>query len=93
MWKFEFDAPVGTRMMKRFFGATTFQSDLWYSEVLKKWVPIAEVPDDSLASTHARCNSFKAFKRHLRKHPELRGLEVILASRFMGYDVRARWME
>lgn len=93
MWKFEFEAPTGTRILKRFFGATTFGSDIWFVDELNKWMPIGHVPDDYGCSSHVTCRSFKAFKRHLRKHPELRGLEVVLTSRFEGHNVTARWVE
>ena len=92
MWKYEFEAPVGTRVLKRFFGVTNYE-DLWFCSELNEWVNIDGVPENYGASTHALCRSFKAFKRHLRKHPELRGTEVILTSRFMDHNVIARWVE
>jgi hypothetical protein len=44
------------------------------------------------ASTTLHCRSFKAFKSHLRKHPELQAVKtVVLISRFMGHNITARW--
>jgi hypothetical protein len=44
------------------------------------------------ASSTVRCHSFKAFKSHLRRHPELQtGDNVYLCSRFVGHDITARW--
>lgn len=39
-------------------------------------------------STHADCRSFKAFKRHLRKHHEkLKGCKVVFCSRWVGHNI------
>ena len=92
-WAFAFEAPVGTRIKKRYFGVTNYE-DLWYCDELRVWVTLDELPEEYGASTHARCNSVKAFKRHLRKHPELRKLnEVLLTSIYEGHDVIARWYD
>lgn len=95
MWQFTFEAPVGTRVLKRCFGVTTYgKSDVWFCDELDKWLPISEVPEDYGASSNATCRSFKAFKRHLRKHPELKTVdEVVLTSRFIGHNITARWVE
>lgn len=91
MWQFEFDAPVGTRILgSRFTGITHFSFNKgWFSYADNKWVDTCAGP----ASSHAVCKSFKAFKRHLRKHPELKDVgEVILVSRFIGYNITAKWI-
>jgi hypothetical protein len=45
-------------------------------------------------SNTARCRSFKAFKRHLRKHPELKEAgEIVLSSRYIGHNITAVWKE
>ena len=98
MWHFEFDAPVGTRILSsRFMGITHYSlADLWWSEHFQKWMPIKDAltDNDGGASNTAECRSFKAFKRHLRKHPELRDAgEVTLVSRFIGYSITAKWIE
>lgn len=91
-WEFYFDAPKGTRILRsRFHGITQFSMDLWWSYEYKKWLPMAECGVQGASST-VRCRSFKAFKSHLRRHPELQtGETVTLASRFGGYDIHARW--
>lgn len=96
MWHFEFDAPVNTRILRsHFVGITHFgaaQSDSfpksWFDG--NKWVD----NPTGYASTLCRCGSFKAFKRHLRKHPELQGVDgyVVLVSRFVGHNIIARWV-
>ena len=91
-WQFYFDAPKGTRILRsRFIGITFFALDLWWSYEHKKWLPMAECGVKGASST-VRCHSFKAFKSHLRRHPELQtGETITLASRFGGYDIHARW--
>lgn len=95
MWLFAFDAPAGTRILSRdFFGVTTY-CDRWYSDDDQKWMTTEDIPEDHGGySSHYICRSFKAFKRHLRKHPELRNAdEVVLTSRYDGHDIHARWYE
>ena len=91
-WNFYFDAPKGTRILRsRFIGITSFALDRWWSYEHKKWLPMAECGLQGASST-ARCHSFKAFKSHLRRHPELQtGDNVYLCSRFVGHDITARW--
>ena len=94
-WAFAFEAPAGECILSsRFIGVTTY-CDLWWSDTEKKWVDYKEVKDDEIySSTMTSCRSFKAFKRHLRKHPELKAAdEVIFVSQFVGYDIRAKWVE
>lgn len=89
MWKFEFEAPSGTRLLRDGYAITTYgPGPSWYNAEQGKWI------DDPLpgSGTHYHCKSFKAFKRHLRKHPELQGNdEVIWVSRYFGHDVVARY--
>jgi hypothetical protein len=91
-----FEAPLGQRILNsRFIGITTFTRDkdqppLWWCYKTRRWVTsIVDATDG--ASTFAPCRSYKAFERHLKKHvAELEGYEVILVSRFDGYNVNAR---
>jgi len=91
-WQFYFEAPKGTRILRsRFHGITNFEENLWWSHEHKKWLPLEECGTKG-ASTTLHCRSFKAFKSHLRRHPELRAVKtVVLASRFVGHDITARW--
>ena len=94
MWHFEFDAPIGTRILSsRFFGITQFaNADLWWSHSYKKWLTLKQCNGNCGSTRHTR--SFKAFKRHLRKHPELQACgEVVLVSRFVGHNIRAFWRD
>lgn len=79
----KFQAPLGKRILRHgFMGITNFDR-LWWCYETKRWV---EEPNGN-ASTHAPCKSYKAFLRHIRKHPELKGHEVILVSRFRDYSI------
>lgn len=94
MWHVEFDAPVGTRILSsRFFGITQFSdADLWWSYTYKKWLSSEKCNGN--CSSHKRVGSFKAFRRHLRKHPELQACdEVVLVSKFVGHNIRAFWRD
>ncbi len=89
-----FEAPIGQRIFRSWFmGITVFCNDdqpsLWWCYATHKWLPIT-TPMPLGASSHAECNSYRAFLRHLRKHPELKGYEVILVSRFHDNDIIAR---
>jgi hypothetical protein len=93
---FGWDAPLGQRILNsRFMGITTFtrnndQPPLWWCYKTRRWVTSTlDLPDGG--STHAPCRSFKAFRRHLKKHlTELQGYDIILVSRYDGHDITAR---
>lgn len=93
-WIFYFDAPCGSRILRsRFIGISTFDHNLWWSYEHKKWLPLDECGVQG-ASSMFRCHSFKAFKSHLRRHPELQTSgSVTLCSRFVGYDISATWFK
>jgi hypothetical protein len=96
MWKFTFDAPAGSRILRsRFIGIIHFATaNLWWSDDQRAWMSPDDMLDNAVYGNTAPCNSFKAFKRHLRKHPVLRELdEVILVSRFRDHDIRAKWVD
>jgi hypothetical protein len=89
-----FEAPKGQRILRRWFmGITVFRNDdqpsLWWCFQTKKWVT-ANMMTPAGVSTHSDCKSYRAFLRHLRKHPELKGYEVILVSRYRDNNIIAR---
>jgi ubiquinone/menaquinone biosynthesis C-methylase UbiE len=89
-----FEAPLGQRILRnRFTGITVFgessQPFLWWCHATRKWVT-SNTPMPQGGSTHADCKSYRAFLRHLRKHPELKGYEVYLVSRFRDNNIIAR---
>ena len=91
-WVFEFEAPKGKRILSsRFMGIKNYHQDIWWSLEHKKWVPSSQI-EDGWVSNKADCRSFKSFKKHLQRHPELRFVGyVVLVSRFVGYNITARW--
>lgn len=94
MWHFIFDAHVNTRILNsRFFGITHFSdSQIWWSEKKRKWLIWDECMKYGIYSNTAPCHSFKAFKRHLRKHPELKEVgKIVLSSRYIGHNITAVW--
>lgn len=97
-WAFAFEAPHGyTIKSSRFMWVTHFNHaiGLWWSDDLRKWTSIEEIHDNGfVASNGAPCHSYKAFIRHLNKHPELRDVGVItLVSRYQGYNIKAMWLD
>lgn len=93
MWKFEFDQPAGARILRsRFLGVSNYDG-FWFVPELNRWIGPDERSNLGMQN-YATCRSFKAFKRHLRKHPELRkASEVHLRSRFVDYNIVAKWVE
>jgi len=83
----KFDKPRGQRLHKQFIWITN-HDNLWYVDSEKRWMCHDEIPELVCYSTCCDCRSIKAFKRHLRKHPEIRG-KAILVSRFKGFNVYA----
>lgn len=75
----------GSRLHKRFIWITNFDS-LWWVPKLNKWVKHDDIPAKVEYSDCCSCRSLRAFRRHLRKHPEIRG-KAILVNRFVGYEV------
>ena len=87
MWKITYDKPAGERCNKLGLWIQVYGDVCWWNYDQRKWLP-----DPSGACSNAKgCKTLKAFKRHLRKHPELKGQEVILCSRYVGYDITANW--
>ena len=80
---FVFDAPPNERILKRFIGVHLHESQLWWSYEKRKWVPLKELGCKGGSST-APCNTFKAFKRHVKKH-NLKS--ATLVSRFVGNNI------
>jgi hypothetical protein len=100
---FEFEAPAGTRILGRdFFGINVGwaspcpdEETLWWIDDRRRWATEAEIDADRQAgrryglSSCAPCRSFKAFRRHVRKHAELAGRRAVLVSRWVGNNVIA----
>ena len=93
MWNFEFQAPYGDQCKKLGWMITTRNTEnCWWSHDEQIWKDNCSGGDHG---THTHCTTFKAFKRHLRKHKELHieGAEVILVSHYKDYDIKAVWSD
>jgi hypothetical protein len=77
-----YQKPKGQRVKRYGFG---IQADgLWYDTSNKVW---SETMPQCFSS-HMRCNTIRAFRRALRKHPILKG-RARWVTRFIGYDAFA----
>lgn len=95
-WIITYEAEANTRILKGWSVTGTFTFDKrisWFTNDTKKWVSL-DGDTSGGASSHAKCNSFRAFKRHLRKHKELQldGLVMIMGNRYPGHAVFALWV-
>lgn len=62
------------------------EGELYYDRNKKKWVIEKDCTEDIYPAAYP-CRSFKAAKRHLRKHNEIpKGTRFILISQWIGYD-------
>ena len=97
MWKISYDAPKGFRVNRYFWAVTTF-SGLWYCEAFDKWVSGEDASTSSYSTHHHKPKTTKAFIRYLNKHPELKGVEVILVCNYTtgdnhSMDITANWVD
>jgi len=90
----KWDQCKGNRLHKRFIWMlirkppekSKYNKDgdtLWWDDERNIWTenPIGH------SSSCKSCRSLRAFRRHLRKHPEIKGYTAILVNRFAKYDV------
>jgi len=82
-----FDKQKPYRVNRYFHGITNFDG-FWWLVDSKVWVKDLPSPLTEPVSTYTPCRTLKAFRRHLRNHPEIQG-KAVLASRYHGYDVYA----
>ncbi len=94
-WIFKFEAPKGLRILR--YGCAVDVKDephLWCNQETGRWT---KTPDFKTAShsssSHIRVRTFKAFKRYLRNHPELKGYTVRWCTLYRDHDVMAKWRE
>lgn len=78
----EFEAPAGTRVLRRHFFGIQTTDDLWWCYKTRRWV---ENLEGACGTNTAPCKSYKAFLRHINKHPEL--TQATLVSRFVGHAI------
>lgn len=79
--KLKYKAVKKSRINHSFMGFTSFDGIHWYNDSHRCW----DCNYDGVISSHAPCNSVRAFRRLLKNAPH--GIEFILVSRWVGYDV------
>ena len=79
----EFEAPAGTRILGRQFLGIQTKDDLLWCYEQRKWVGYGELK--GRGTNTAPCRSYKAFLRHIRKHPNL--TQATLYSRYVGHAI------
>lgn len=80
-----YEKPKRQRIHHQFCGIFTFEDGWWYYPELKKWSK-----DYDCKITHRSwqdCGTLKAFRRKLKRLPK--GVEFILRSKYVGYDIIA----
>ena len=82
-----YEAKIGTRLNRYFYGVQVNNRSLWWNEILRLW----EEPDpnyDGVYVSCAPCRTVRAFRRMLRNNPNIKG-HSRLVSNYVGYDVYA----
>ena len=83
--KLYFKFPKGDRVHRYFWAVCLRSRSLWWNHDNRKWEPL-NTTENCNYSTHAPCKTVKAFKRMLRKNPQIQG-DAVLVSRYIGYTV------
>lgn len=82
----QYEKPKGSRLKRYFLDIHTDQN-YWYNCDLRRWEHQNEVEwGKHIYSNCASCKTVRAFRRHLRKNPEMKG-KLRLVNRYIGYDV------
>ena len=75
------------RKFKNQFWHIQHNGMLWWIEAEKRWSYVSGTGYSFDYSNSVKCNSVKAFKRHLKKHPILLKEGAVLVNKYEGYDV------
>jgi hypothetical protein len=76
----KYEAPKGKRLNKYFMWIEVV--GMWWCYKNKKWVNNPEYD----ASTGKRCLTMKAFRKHLKKFPDIKG-KAILINKYPGHNI------
>lgn len=83
--KLRYEANKGQRIKYMFMGVCAW--GFWWLHKTRKWVGLDEANSyKEDYGSHAPCKSVRAFKRMLRKHPQIKG-QAVLVSRYVGHSV------
>ena len=91
MWKIEYTNlnPYGVARIYPYIGVETSGKNCWYDEAYDKWISKPEPGCSSCCIVKSRAD----FNTHLNYHPELKGQEVRLVSRYVVMNLTAIWIE
>lgn len=84
--KLKFQAKKRDRLHRYFWQIHPVDRDLWWSDEKIKWVNLKDIGVKG-GSTCFTCKTLRAFKRHIKNHPELHEKGAVLSNRFIGYNV------
>ena len=93
-WTFAFEAGKPNRLRRYFMDATVWdrqEPTMWWSYEFEKFVPDGDEGTSGASSHSPRIRTLRAFKRFLRRHPELQGRQVLLVNRYIGFNVTATY--
>lgn len=98
MWIYTFEAPKGERIYKDMCGiATLTEPFLWWNKTKSCWETDQQRmknADKNSYSSHAPCRTFKAFKRHLKKHViVLKNSKIVLVSKYRKHNIFAEFKD
>lgn len=86
--KFRYVAPKGKRIHRYFTSITATGHSLWWCYKQKQFVEYQKL--QGAGSTHYRqVRTLKAFRRFLRKNPEMVG-KAVLVNKYAGYDIYSK---
>jgi hypothetical protein len=91
--KIRYEKPKGRRFKRYFLGIQPIDkynseedTQYWYNYTLGKWQHNNELDRTcSFSNAFWPCRTVRAFRRHLKKHPEMKG-KLRLVNRYIGYD-------
>ena len=108
MWKFKFNAPIHCRILSYGFRSVSLSnqdSRLWFYPKFNQWLNDDNRPSEDYGSYSTHHNvwngapkTFKAFKKYVERHPELKGSTVTLVHQYyddrgFNYHIEAEWHE
>lgn len=88
-YNLKFESPKGKRLGRYYVWVVLTSKDsvgFWYDKNARRWTEKPEGP----YSSAMRCRTLRAFKRWLRKNPDLWKYRPVLVNRYKGHDIEAQ---
>lgn len=97
-WELTFEAKKPNRLHRYFWTASVWddvEPSLWWNDHEGRFLPDGHPAHNEYGCSNCSkpIRTLRAFRRFLRKHPELQGRTVRLTNRFIGFDVEANFNE